>query len=172
MNWLFVWHTIYGCCSPIGQFRGHSRNRPKGGRNSLQSYISTRFAYYSSQFYSQRIQKHLQWPLSAVFCTKLHLIRRAILLWTHKTTNFLSKNYFTEGQRVVSRPPRPIARMAPVYRNRQGYLSHDSALNQITGYHAPRHTRVIPGSFQLNKKTNTTTNYKTQTASMYVLVSL
>ena len=43
--------------------------------------------------------------------------------------------------------------------NDHGYpMSHDSAMKQITGYHArdsgfqsrSRHTRVIPGSFQLN----------------------
>ena len=75
--------------------------------------ISTHFAYHFSQFYSQRVQKPLQWALSAVFCTNFHLIHHFTLVWTHKTTNFLSKNYFTAGQRVVSRPPRPIAGMAP-----------------------------------------------------------
>ena len=30
-------------------FRGHSRNQPKGGRNSPEHYISTRFADHFSQ---------------------------------------------------------------------------------------------------------------------------
>ena len=119
-KWVMFTPTIF-CMENV--YKGHSRNRSKGGRNSLQCYISTRFANHSSQFYSQRIQKPLQWALSAVFCTKLRLIHHAILLWTHKTTNFLSKNYFTAGQRVVSRSPRPIARMAPGLNN-QNFVNY------------------------------------------------
>ena len=86
--------------------RGHSRNWPKGGRNSPQCYTSTRFADHFSQ-------KPLQGAFSAVFCTKLCLINRVRFVWRHKIAKFLSKNSFRTGQRVVSRPPRPIARMAP-----------------------------------------------------------
>ena len=119
MLWFHHANQVFSVCPPNWTIskeqnsRGHSRNQPKGGRNSLQCYISTRFAYHSSQFYSQRVQKPLHWALSAVVCTKLRLIHHAILVWTHKTTNLLSKIYFTAVQRVVSRPPRPIARMAP-----------------------------------------------------------
>ena len=84
--------------------RGHFRNWPKGGSNSPQRYISTRFADHFSQFYSQSVQKPLQGAQSAAFCTELNLIHRLILVWTHKITNFLSQNYFCAGQRVVLRP--------------------------------------------------------------------
>ena len=67
--------------------------------------------------YPQRVQKPLQITLSAVFCTKHRLNICIKLVWTHKITTFLSKNHFWSVQRVVSRPPRPIARMATGYVN-------------------------------------------------------
>ena len=63
-----------------GLIRGHSRNRPKGGRNSPQRYISTRFADHFSQFLFTERSKPLQGALSAAFCTKLCLIHRLILV--------------------------------------------------------------------------------------------
>ena len=53
--------------------------------------------------YLQRVEKPFQRTLSAVFCTK------------HRLNNFYFsiKNHFWSVQRVVSRPLRPIARMAP-----------------------------------------------------------
>ena len=64
------------------------------------------------RLYSPRVQMPVQGALSAVFCTKLRLIHRVRLVWRHKITNLLSKNSFCTGQRVVSRPLRPLARMA------------------------------------------------------------
>ena len=79
--------------------------------NVTSRHVTTRLTMFLS-FYSQSIQKPLQGALSAAFCTKLHLIHRLILVWTHWITNFLSKNDFCAGQRVVLRPPRPIGRIA------------------------------------------------------------
>ena len=55
-------------------YRGHSRNRPKGGRNSPQRHTWTHLRTASLCFYSQRVQNPLQITLPAVFGTKLHLI--------------------------------------------------------------------------------------------------
>ena len=62
------------------------------------------------------VEKPLQGVLSAVFCTKLCIIHGVRLVCRRKMTNFLSKSSFCTGQRVVSRTPRPIARMAPEMR--------------------------------------------------------
>ena len=51
-------------CKPMITNRGHSRNRPKGGRNSPQRYTSTRLADH----FSQRVQKPLQRTIPAVNC--------------------------------------------------------------------------------------------------------
>ena len=67
-------------------------------------------------FHSQRVQKPLQRTLPVVFFTKLRLIHYVRLVWRHKITNVLSKNYFCKDQR----PPRPIlARMAPADKKKQ-----------------------------------------------------
>ena len=77
--------------------RGHSRNRPKGGRNSPQRYTSTHLRTASVCFYSQRVQNPLEKTLPAVFGTKLRLFHSVRLVWRHnKITNFLSKNSFVK----------------------------------------------------------------------------
>ena len=56
--------------------RGHSRNRPKGGRNSPKRCTLTHLRTAFLCFYSQRGQNPLQITLPAVFGTKLCLIHR------------------------------------------------------------------------------------------------
>ena len=69
-------YTPKSACSLSKQsgFRGHSRNRPKGGHNSPQRCTLTRFADHFSHVYSLRVEKPLQGAVSTVFCTKLFLI--------------------------------------------------------------------------------------------------
>ena len=112
-GWCVSW-VCYGGVHIIQVHRGHSRNQPKGGRNSPQHCTATCFSDHYLSWHTQRVQKPLQRPLSAVFCTTLCLNYSVILVWSRKMTNFLSKNYFCSVQRVVLRPPRPIARMATV----------------------------------------------------------
>ena len=56
--------------------RGHSRNRPKGGRNSPKRCTSTHLRTAFLSFYSQRGQNPLQITFPAVFGTKLRLIHQ------------------------------------------------------------------------------------------------
>ena len=58
--------------------------------------------------YSQRVQKPWR-TWTAIFCAKFHLIHRGLRTENYK--HFVKKSFCT-GQRVVSRPLRPIARMA------------------------------------------------------------
>ena len=64
-------------------------------------------------FYRPRVLNPLQGALCDVFCSKLCLIHHTRLICRHETTIFLPKSSSSTGQRVVSQPPRPIARMAP-----------------------------------------------------------
>ena len=59
------------------------------------------------------VQKPLHRTWSSVLCVKLRRNHCVRLVWRHEITNFVSKNVFCLVQRVFSRPPRPIARMAP-----------------------------------------------------------
>ena len=76
--------------------RGHSRNRPKGGRNSPNVTSHHVLLTILLNFYSRRVQKPLQGALSAVFCTKFRQIHRIRLVRRHRITNFLSKNLFAQ----------------------------------------------------------------------------
>ena len=66
-------------------------------------------------FYSQRAQKPLKLlgGLSAEFCLKIQWNYCVRLVWRHQITNFFSKYSFCTGQRVVSWPLQPLARIAP-----------------------------------------------------------
>ena len=63
--------------------RGHSRNWPKGGRNSSQRYTSSRCADHFSQFLLTEFRSLflLQRTSPALFCTKLCVIHCVRLIW-------------------------------------------------------------------------------------------
>ena len=93
--------------------KAHSRNQPKGGHNSPKRYNSTCVFYNFISLHPHTDQKPLQRAKSAEFCTKLRLNCCVRLVCRYRIANLLSKNSFCSVQRVVSRPLRPIARMAP-----------------------------------------------------------
>ena len=70
------------------------------------------------------------------FRSKLCLIHHARLICGHEITIYLSKSSSSTGQRVVSRPPRPIARMAPgiypSYRAKKWYSQSSEPTHLIT----------------------------------------
>ena len=66
----------------------------------------------------------------AVCCTKLHLNDCIRLVLRHKISNLLRK-CSCSGQMVVSRPPRLLARMAPV----QLQFSHKMRLESLPLYY-------------------------------------
>ena len=94
-------------------YRGNSRNWPKGGRNSPQRFISTRFADHFSQLLLTKSSEASSRSFICGILDKTSLHSSHHVVWTYKITNFLSKNCFCAGQRVVSQPLRPLARMAP-----------------------------------------------------------
>ena len=102
----YIVHVLY-------KIRGHSRNMPKGGRNSPKAHTSTHFMTIFFQFILTTSPVTASKNSTCCFYTKLHFNHCVRLVWRHKITNFLTKNCFCSVQRVVSRPPRPIARMAP-----------------------------------------------------------
>ena len=94
--------------------RGHSRNWPKGGRNSRNVTPWHVLLTIFLSWCSERVKKPNEKSLSAVFCTKLHYTQIIALDWfDHMNWQTVAKNSFSTVQRVVSRPLRPLARMAP-----------------------------------------------------------
>ena len=76
--------------------RGHSRNQPKGGRNSPQRYTSTRCSDHFLNWHSKRVQKPLKNTFSAVFCTKLGLNHCVRLVWSHEIKFFCPTTIFAQ----------------------------------------------------------------------------